>query len=656
MSIDLFNVSFYRTANTDLASAGVITDTQLRSHFLSSGLNEGRAFSPVVDLVAYSQSNADLTQAGLITNQQLLFHLQNFGVKEGRRFSPVVDTGFYLSNNADLSQAFAGDRELALQHLINFGLSEGRTFSPLVDINYYLSNNSDLNTAFAGNRAGALTHLVRFGVNENRKFSPFVDIGLYSALNPDVLFNANGYQAFRQLTSLGVSEGRRFSLAYDSNYYRSVNADLSSLDNNRLLQHFVQFGLREGRKSAPTFDVQFYLNSNSDLRNVGLNFQQAFQHYTNFGFKEGRSSAPPVILSGDPGNSIPNAFNLDFFRGSRSFNNFVGVTDTLDYYKFSLAVTNNVNLQLSGLSDFTNLRLIQDSNGNGIFDSSDFSVNTSSGSTASISRTLGAGTYFVLVEPFSGRNTNYNLSLSASPATVTTPRDPGQNLANALVISSGQTYTDFVGVADTLDYYKFSLAVTNNVNLQLSGLSDFTNLRLIRDSNNNGIFDSSDFRVNTSGSSTASISEILGAGTYFALVEPFSGRNTNYNLSLSASPATVTTPRDPGQDFANALVIVPGQTYTDFVGWVDELDYYRFSLANNSNVNLQLSGLSDFTNLRLIQDSNNNGIFDSPDFRVNTSGSSTASISRTLGAGTYFALVEPFSGRNTNYSLRLTTT
>ncbi|MDF5730123.1 MAG: hypothetical protein PUP92_19440 [Rhizonema sp. PD38] len=42
MTINLFDVNFYRAANPDLVAAGLTTDTQLSQHFQNFGLNEGR--------------------------------------------------------------------------------------------------------------------------------------------------------------------------------------------------------------------------------------------------------------------------------------------------------------------------------------------------------------------------------------------------------------------------------------------------------------------------------------------------------------------------------------------------------------------------------------------------------------------------------------
>ena len=101
MTVNLFDVNFYRAGNLDLATAGLTTNAQLSSHFQTNGLNEGRAFSPFADLNFYRSSNIDL--AGL-NNRQAFDHLQNTGIAEGRRFSQFADINFYLAANSDLNK------------------------------------------------------------------------------------------------------------------------------------------------------------------------------------------------------------------------------------------------------------------------------------------------------------------------------------------------------------------------------------------------------------------------------------------------------------------------------------------------------------------------------------------------------------------------
>ena len=205
MSVNLFDADFYRAANPELAG---LNDAQAFSHFQNSGLDEGRAFSPVANLNFYRSSNPDLAAVGLNTNRQLYDHLQNSGVAEGRRFSQFVDINYYLGVNPDVSRALVGNREQALAHLRGSGVNEGRSFSPFVDLGYYLSTNSDINQAFGGNRTAALEHLEIFGLEEGRQFSPAFDVNFYRNTYPD-LTNA-GLTTNRSLLEHWVSNGAEF--------------------------------------------------------------------------------------------------------------------------------------------------------------------------------------------------------------------------------------------------------------------------------------------------------------------------------------------------------------------------------------------------------------------------------------------------------------
>ncbi|MBK7956174.1 MAG: pre-peptidase C-terminal domain-containing protein [Candidatus Accumulibacter sp.] len=95
---------------------------------------------------------------------------------------------------------------------------------------------------------------------------------------------------------------------------------------------------------------------------------------------------------------------------TQTFNDFVGSTDTSDYYRFEIGSTRNLRLALSGLSEDADVDL-RASNGTTVLRSS-----TRGGSQSeSINYdNLAAGTYYVRVyRGTSTANTNYRLALSA---------------------------------------------------------------------------------------------------------------------------------------------------------------------------------------------------------------------------------------------------
>jgi len=108
-------------------------------------------------------------------------------------------------------------------------------------------------------------------------------------------------------------------------------------------------------------------------------------------------------------NTTGTAYNVGTLSGTQNFSDFVGSSDTNDYYRFYVANTSNFSLSLTGLSADAEVALLN-SSGSTIVSS------TNGGSRdESISRQLNAGTYYARVYPFGSANTNYNLSLTATP-------------------------------------------------------------------------------------------------------------------------------------------------------------------------------------------------------------------------------------------------
>lgn len=491
MAVSFFDVNTYRVANPDLVSAGLTTDAQLAQHFQNFGVNEGRLGSLFVNLNVYRSSNPDLVSAGLTSNQQLLNHLQNFGVAEGRRFSQYVDINFYLSVNGDVAQAYGGNREQALDHLRAFGVNEGRAFSPFIGVayaaparslDYYLAANSDVKQAVGGNRLRALEHLEIYGINEPRSFSPFVDIGYYLSNNADLnqAFSGNRARAFEHLASFGVDEGRPFSPAFNASAYSSANADLAGA------------GINTNRKR--------------------------FEHWVAFGAFEGRTAIA------DPSNTLASALNLGAPEpGGTYFHNFIGGTDTNDYYRFTLASTRDVFAGLYGLSADLDVVLL-DSGGNIIQGS--FAGGSTDDTVGFYG--LGAGTYYVRVyQGISGASSSYDLELD-----FLNPVDPGSTLNTAYALN-----VDFdalgvlrgsVGGSDPSDFYAINLLSSTTLSATLEPFSTDVDLYL---------YDAAGTLITSSaasGTSTDSVSRSLSAGIYYVEARAFSS-STNYRLTLETT-------------------------------------------------------------------------------------------------------------------------
>ena len=233
-------------------------------------------------------------------------------------------------------------------------------------------------------------------------------------------------------------------------------------------------------------------------------------------------SATSIDLAG---NTLATARAITVGSSTTSYTDWVGSTDTNDYYRFTLANSGNFNLGLTGMTADADVQLL---NSSGSVIASSTNVGTAS---ESITSQLSAGTYYIRVYPYQSANTNYNLAVSATSIDLA-----GNTLATARAITVGSSttsYTDWVGSTDTNDYYRFTLANSGNFNLGLTGMTADADVQLL---NSSGSVIASSTNV---GTASESITSQLSAGTYYIRVYPYTG-DTNYNLAVSATTATVT--------------------------------------------------------------------------------------------------------------------
>jgi hypothetical protein len=396
-------------------------------------------------------------------------------------------------------------------------------------------------------------------------------------------------------------------------------------------------------------------------------------------------------------NKLQNANDVGLLSGQRSFAGFVGQTDKVDSFKFSLSVRSSCSLSLSRLKTNANLKLI-DANGTVI------AASSQKGNKAeNISSTLEAGTFYVQVFCKKG-NTNYRLGAIAQaipnpvPAPAPTPSpsvvdpliypspEPGQSLRSAYdtgILTGVKGLQDFVGTYDPRDLYRFTLTQPSPVSAKVTGVTSDIGLTLIYDANSNGLIDSGEELgydyLTASNKPYASVSRNLGAGNYFIRVlNDKDGFNTNYTLTIAPSdtPSSLPSPNnqpaypnfvavlpssDPGSSLSTAYntdILSGNRVYQDSVGITDGDDYYKFVVTQSSTFSARVAGVTSDVLLSLIYDANNNGLVDSGEELgydyLTARYKSYASISRNLGAGTYFVKVKNDKvGYNTNYTLNL---
>lgn len=356
------------------------------------------------------------------------------------------------------------------------------------------------------------------------------------------------------------------------------------------------------------------------------------------------STSPPSTFADLAGNDLTHARSIAVGADPGRFSDWIGSTDTNDYYRFTLAANSNFNASLTRLSNDVDIQLLNSSGG--IVASSARGGNYDESITQSA---LVAGTYYLRVFQYSG-DTLYTLNLSSS-----TPSNllPVENTLG----TSGST-SGVINNTNTSDTMRLSLTANSRLNVSLTGLSADIDLRVIRDANSNGIMDAGEeiARSTKSSNSDESINlSGLAAGSYFVQAYQYSNNSSSYNLRFSTGgafdPSTLLTTE------TNVGSLSGTRTFSDAVSNSDTADVYRFSLGSySSGFNITLSGLTSDADIRLINDINNNGFFDSgEEIARSASGGNYAEMIRTpLNAGNYFVQVYQYSG-STNYNLTLST-
>lgn len=336
------------------------------------------------------------------------------------------------------------------------------------------------------------------------------------------------------------------------------------------------------------------------------------------------------------GNTLGTAKELNITPSIQTFTDWAGSLDTNDYNRLSLGGRSSFNPTLDEITANVDMEEVGSSR-LGIWGG--IAGNTG---TKYFGGSLNAGTYYTQAVPYETASTN-----RLNPTT--TPVDnAGNTLNTARVVnltSTPQTFQDWVGTQDTNDYYRFSVGSLSGFNLTLNGMSANADVHLLNSVGT--VIARGTVSGNTGTAET--ISSALDAGTYYIRVFPVGTANTNYNLSASITPLdyagnTTATAR-------NIIINSNPSTYTDWVGSIDQNDYYSFNISNTSDFQLVLNGLTADADVQLLR-LNNNGT-------TTQVGSSAASGTNAevininnLAAGTYMAWVYQYSG-DTFYNLSL---
>jgi len=242
------------------------------------------------------------------------------------------------------------------------------------------------------------------------------------------------------------------------------------------------------------------------------------------------------------GNSIATATSLgNLTSTATSYAEWIGPSDTTDYFKITLAGPAKLNLQVTGLSVSNDVALsLLDFAGNQL---QSYGVSNALLYGASLLDVVAAGTYYVEVSD-AGPGTGYNLSATATAL----PVAAGSSMATADTIGnlgSLQSFSGFVGAAETDNYYEFTLASASVVTLDLSTNAAEAGLTL-RDVSGQPL--ATQYATNTGDGIQV---QPLAAGTYYIDITELYQISADYTLNVSAT--TISDPAGPTQASADLL-------------------------------------------------------------------------------------------------------
>lgn len=154
-----FDVMVYRDRNPDLAN---MTDAQLKEHWLTKGIKEGRASSTILDLKFYLANNPDLQEAFGTDYKKAYNHFITSGYKEYRKSSALFDGSYYTQKYADVASS-CGDEYL--RHYVDSGQAEGRRASLTFDPDYYWYIRPDVYEVWPDDYTMCARHYAGHGIN-----------------------------------------------------------------------------------------------------------------------------------------------------------------------------------------------------------------------------------------------------------------------------------------------------------------------------------------------------------------------------------------------------------------------------------------------------------------------------------------------------------
>ncbi len=544
--------------------------------------------------------------------------------------SPSVYS-FTLGATSDVRVALSGLTNIANLRLTNsLGQSIGSTVIATAEIKTVLAN------GLAAGTYQIVVSPLSVATPFNLAVSSFV-------ASDDLIVNANDLGTLNTTTptarfnnSVGGSEDKQDYYRVVSTGLSSVRVNLSALSTNANVELLNSDGVVIGSSVLPGTSVENVLNANLF---PGTYFVRVFtapgEALTTYDLTVSLATTSDDSITQATFLGDANATTLPVLRFTR--NSIGGPGNIQDLYRFGLAAPTDVRVNLTGLSQDNDVSLL-DEFGRTLVSG----TNSGNLSESVLASGLASGTYYVRVIAFGASVSSYELAVAIDPASDDLLTNAVSLGALSATVPTIQRTGNVNSTSDRTDYYSFSLGATNDVRVNLSGLTGDADLRL----------EDSFGRVIASGLLGGSLIEnlsatALAAGTYHIRVNTLFAA-TNYLLAVSQTPAS-------DDLISNAVVLSaltsgtsPTARTSGAVGASDLQDYYRFQLNTAGNMRLNLSGMTTDLSVEILDQFGNVIVFGSQP------GNTIERVTTPeLAVGTYYIRVFQLSGASSNYILEI---
>ncbi|WP_295841244.1 C10 family peptidase [uncultured Apibacter sp.] len=304
-------------------------------------------------------------------------------------------------------------------------------------------------------------------------------------------------------------------------------------------------------------------------------------------------ATPPQIScinNFEPNNSFDEAHLI---KVDSTYQAGIGTSTDVDYYKFIITKNSNIVISLKNLKKDYDLKLYnnnKDEIGQGI-------AGNTTEENIKVDNIL-PGTYYIKVYGYEGAfdtSTCYELKVNSSFSSPSCSNnyEPNESFEEAYPISTYTTYYAGIGSANDQDYYKFTINETTDVSISLQN-ANFINEFTLYNSSKNVIANDTSDDINK-----VINAKDLASGTYYIHIKGNLYPYECYSLFVDTQTSrnSCINNYESNDSFDNAIDIKVGNVYSAGISTSNDLDYYKFSIDNKSNVTVSLQNI--FANYEL---------------------------------------------------------